>query len=65
MSRSYYQWMAAKRKWYNSQEHRVANIPFPIPKAVVYERESTNPFWERRRYDAAERIPTTLSIKYT
>lgn len=65
MSRSYYEWMEAKRNWYNSQEHRVANIPFPITEAVVYKRESTNPFWERRRYDAAERIPTTLSIKYT
>lgn len=60
MSRTYYEWMAAKQKWHLEQGLRVASIPYPhesIEYPVVYTRQSTNDFWERRRSAAEELIP--------
>ena len=60
MSRTYYEWMAAKQKWHLEQSLRVASIPYPhesIEYPVVYTRQSTEDFWERRRSAAEELIP--------
>ena len=43
MSRSYYEWMRAKRNFLSSQNNRSVNIPYP-KDAVVYERASNNPY---------------------
>ena len=48
MSRSYLAWMRAKRNFLSSQYERVAHIPYPSD-AVVYERPSSNYYWESRR----------------
>ncbi len=29
MSRTYYEWMAAKQEWHYNQKLRVASIPYP------------------------------------
>ena len=60
MSRTYYEWMAAKQKWHLEQGLRVASIPYPhesIEYPIVYTRQSTEDFWERRRSAAEELIP--------
>lgn len=67
MSRSYYEWMAAKRQWWNSQAGAIASIPYPsesIPYPIIYKRESTNPYWERRRTNAADLIPDSLNFNF-
>ena len=58
MSRTYYEWMKAKRQWHIDQGYRIEHIPYPhesIEYPVVYTRKSTNDFWENRR-DAAEKL---------
>lgn len=67
MSRSYYEWIEAKRQWWNKQAGAIASIPYPsesITYPVVYKRESTNPYWERRRSDAADLIPDSLNFNF-
>ena len=51
------------RKWLQDQKTRRANVPYP-EEAVVYERESNNPYWESRRQTALERIPSSYSINF-
>lgn len=63
MSRSYYDWMRAKRNFFSSQATRIASIPKPSD-AVVYERESTNPYWQHYRELYLDRIPTALNLNF-
>jgi hypothetical protein len=63
MSRSYYDWMRAKRNFFSSQATRIASIPKP-DDAVVYERESTNPYWQHYRESYLDRIPTALNLNF-
>lgn len=65
MSRTYYQWMRAKAQWWDEQHYRKAEIPYPIDNAVVYKRQSNNPYWEKRRLATEETIPTSLGFNFT
>lgn len=51
------------RQWLNNQAARRASIPYP-DEAVVYERESNNPYWESRRQTALDHIPASYSINF-
>lgn len=51
------------RRWLNDQAARRASIPYPN-EAVVYERESNNPYWESRRQTALDHIPASYSINF-
>lgn len=66
MSRTYYEWMAAKQEWHYSQKLRIASIPYPgevLQYPVIYKRESSNPFWQRRYNDALSKLhPTSLNF---
>ena len=62
--RTYYQWMAAKREWLKNQGERVAQIPYPGRDSVVYTRESTNPFWQKRRQRAFDAIPPSIHFTF-
>ena len=62
--RTYYQWMAAKREWLRQQGERIAQIPYPGRESIVYERESDNPFWQRRRRNAFDAIPPSLHFTF-
>lgn len=64
MPRSYYEWMEAKRKWYDDQSRRRANIPYPDGESVVYDRPSNSAFWERRRAQAESIIPTSINFSF-
>ena len=59
MSRTYYEWRDAKNAWLSAQNKRISSLPYPGRNSVVYQRESKNPFWERRRQDAKSVIPLT------
>jgi len=64
MPRSYYEWMEAKRKWYDDQSRRRADIPYPNGESVVYERHSNSSFWERRRSEAESIIPSSINFTF-
>lgn len=51
------------RRWLQDQTARRASIPYPA-EAVVYERESNNPYWESRRQTALENVPSSYSINF-
>lgn len=63
MSRSYYEWREAQTKWLLDQGLRTDSIPYPGRESVLYDRESTNPFWQRRYDDALSKINLT-SLNY-
>ena len=63
MPRSYQAWMRAKRNFLSSQYERVAHIPYP-DDAVVYERPSSNYYWESRRQAALQNVPTSLNLNF-
>ena len=46
------------------QTLRIINIPYPGIASVVYQRQSTNPFWERRRQNALSQIPSSLNFSF-
>lgn len=46
------------------QTLRIINIPYPGITSVVYQRKSTNPFWERRRQNALSQIPSSLNFSF-
>ena len=64
MSRSYYEWMAAKRKWYDDQQRRRADIPYPTGENIFYQRESNSPYWERRRSIGESIIPSSIDFHF-
>lgn len=63
MSRTYYEWRDAHNAWLENQNQRISSLPYPGRDSVVYERESNNPFWERRREYAESLISLSL-LKY-
>lgn len=67
MSRTYYEWMAAKRKWFDEQQRRKAQIPHPGIDSfdhVVYQRHSTSSYWESRRSNAESLVPQNLNFNF-
>ena len=63
MSRTYYEWRDVHNAWLENQNQRISSLPYPSRNSVVYERESNNPFWERRREYAESLISLSL-LKY-
>ena len=64
MSRTYYEWMEAKRKWYDDQQRRRADIPYPTGENIFYQRESNSPYWERRRSIGESIIPSSINFSF-
>lgn len=64
MPRSAREWWAANAAWHEEQNRAIAAIPYPGIDSVVYERESNNAFWERRRGNAAALIPTSANLSF-
>lgn len=64
MSRTYYEWREAQTQWLFDQGLRAGSIPYPGRESVLYNRESTNPFWQRRYDDALSQINFT-SLNYS
>ena len=64
MSRSYVEWRRAQNAWLLDQGRRIADIPYPGRDSVVYERESKNPFWERRR-EYAKSLISLSTLHYS
>ena len=63
MSRSSYEWLRARDEWRVQHALRVSSFPDPPRESIVYERESTNDFWERRRSRTQDLIPqSTLNF---
>ena len=51
------------RQWLNNQAERRASIPYP-DEAVVYKRQSNNSYWESRRQNALDHVPSSYSINF-
>lgn len=64
MSRSYYEWMAAKQAWHEQQNLRISSLPYPGANSIVYNRDSSNPFWERRREHARSLISSSYNLNF-
>lgn len=64
MSRTYYEWRDAKNEWLAARNKRISSLPYPGMDSIVYERESDNPFWERRRQNALSQIPSSLYFTF-
>ena len=64
MPRPAREWWAANQAWHENQNQQIAAIPYPGIDSVVYERESENPFWERRRGNAAALIPASTNLSF-
>ena len=64
MSRSYYEWMTAKQAWHEQQNLRISSLPYPDANSIVYNRDSSNPFWERRRQHALSLIPSSYNLNF-
>lgn len=45
MPRSAKEWFRARDAWRANQGWRTSSIPYPGKDSVVYERESSQPFW--------------------
>ena len=65
MSRSYYEWMTAKQAWHEQQNLRISSLPYPDENSIVYQRNSTNPFWERRRQHARSLISSSFDLGFS
>lgn len=57
MSRSYYEYLKARDAWRVQHNLRVSSFPNPPEDSIVYTRESTEDFWERRRKRTQDLIP--------
>lgn len=64
MPRSAKEWWAANDAWHRNQDRQIASIPYPGKDSVVYERESHNPYWTRRRDNAASLIPSSVNLSF-
>ena len=49
MSRTYYEYLKARDQWRINHDLKIGSFPYPERNSIVYLRESTNDFWERRR----------------
>lgn len=56
MSRTLYEWLAARDTWRQEHNQRAASFPYPQKESVVYNWSSPNDFWEDRRNNAADLI---------
>lgn len=56
MSRTLYEWLAARDAWRQEHNQRAASFPYPQKESVVYNWSSPNDFWEDRRNNAADLI---------
>ena len=62
MPRSFYEWREAYSKW---KQNQIQSIPYPTSlESVIYERESNNPFWERRRQNALKNVPEHINLNF-
>ena len=58
------------QKWINDQIRRRASIPQDPYESlqplysIIYSRQSTNPYWEYRRANAAAHIPAAMPIQF-
>lgn len=64
MSRSYYEWCAAREAWREAQGRRVSSLPYPDQNSIVYARHSMNPFWERRYETARSLISSSYNLNF-
>lgn len=64
MSRSYYEWLAARQQWREDQKLRVSSLPYPGKDSIVYARHSMNPFWERRYETARSLISSSFDLSF-
>ena len=64
MSRSYYEWRAARDQWRVDQGLRLESLPYPDENSIVYQRDSTNPFWENRRKYARSQISSSFNLNF-
>lgn len=57
MSRTYYEYLKARDQWRINHDLKIGSFPYPERNSIVYLRESTNDFWERRREAAQAQLP--------
>ena len=61
MPRKLSEWQAIRDNYY-----KATKIDFPLPgiESIVYQRESDNLFWEKRRENASKYIPSSLHFTF-
>ena len=61
MPRKLSEWQAIRDNYY-----KATKIDFPLPgiESIVYQRESDNLFWEKRRENASKYIPSSLHFNF-
>lgn len=62
MPRKLSEWQAIRDNYYKATR---IEFPFPGINSVVYERESTNQFWEQRRDNALSLIPSSINFSFS
>lgn len=64
MSRTYYEFLKAQDDYRIEHNLKVSSFPYPPKESIIYTRESTQSFWERRRTTTASQIPLS-TLQFT